>query len=194
MSTNYLFFSKQCQHSIRLISTINKSNLGAIMNLCNIDDPQIQIPPFITSVPTLYLGNEKKALTGQDLFTWINTQINSSSNKSVLQNQEVTGDDNISAFQQNELGANYSDSYSFIESNDNSTALNHSFSFLGNENKIPEYTKSGDISGGNGSSDGGSGNKGSRSGQKQDAMNQAYEQLTKQRDNEVPKPLSAGRI
>lgn len=187
MSNNYIFFSNQCQHSIRLINTINKSDLGGKINLCNIDNPQIQIPEIIQAVPSLYLGSERKVLSGQELFSWINTQINTGANSNVLQNQEVTGDNSVSAFQENELGANFSDSYSFIESNDNSTALNHSFSFLGNENAIPNHTKSAqNVSSENNNSGGG--------GQKGSVMDKAYEQLINQRNNEVPKPISQGRI
>lgn len=187
MSNNHLFYSNQCQHSIRLIESINKSSLGSKMNLHNIDNPQVQIPPFITKVPTLYLGNEKKLMTGQDLFTWVNTQINGNSGSgNTLQNQEITGDNSISAFQQNELGGNYSDSYSFIGGDGNNSALNHSFSFLGSENKIPEFTKSG------GDINNMSNNSGSN--QKQNAMDKAYEQLISQRNSEVPQPIGQVRM
>ena len=49
-----------------------KELCGIINNitLCDIDNQNLNIPSFVTSVPTIYLSNER-ILTNKDLFEWI---------------------------------------------------------------------------------------------------------------------------
>ena len=60
------------------------------------------IPPFITSVPTLYMAAERQLLTDDKLFAWINSFAEKQNMQSKnLSMAEVTGSDDIFAFQQN---------------------------------------------------------------------------------------------
>lgn len=188
MNKDFVFYSDYCQHSKRLLDLINKTNLSSSLVLCNIDNEDVEIPPFITCVPTLYLAGQKQILMNNELFEWINNNVNKNTNNNLLQNVDITGDNNISAFQENEIGSNFSDSYSFIN-DDNKTALNHTFSFIDNENTIPSHTKSNEVN-----VDNNNGGGGSNDAHQQSMLNKAYDQLLSQRDNEIPQNISAARI
>ena len=49
--------------------------------MCCIDDPNINLPPFVQSVPTLYLSNERKVLVDDNLFTWLNNIVGQQSSQ-----------------------------------------------------------------------------------------------------------------
>lgn len=74
MSKNFLFYSNFCDHSKRFIDKINKTELMNQINLCCVDDENLNIPDFITSVPTLYLVQERNVLTDDQLFQWAELQ------------------------------------------------------------------------------------------------------------------------
>jgi hypothetical protein len=118
------------------------------MILCNIDDPSLMIPPFITSVPTLYIATERKLLGGTDLFTWIdaNNQ-NARTGNNTMSMADITGDANIFAFQQNEMSGTGGGAYAFIDDAQNN-ALPSTYEFLDGSNKdklvMPSFTKMGD--------------------------------------------------
>lgn len=189
MSKQFLFYSNYCQHSKRVMDMLNKSNTSHNIILCNIDNNDVNIPDFITAVPTLYLADEKKILMNENLFMWINQNIGNSNNQeqnSFLKNADITGDNNISAFQQNELGSCFSDTYSFISNNNEKTALNHTFSFLESENNIPNFTKNNVSIEDN--------NTSNNNSEKNKVLDKAYEQLISQRNNEVSSNISSLRV
>lgn len=70
MSKNILFFSRYCSHSIECIEKLGREELSNMAKIC-VDDKNIKLPTFITVVPTIYLTNEKKILTDDDLDLWI---------------------------------------------------------------------------------------------------------------------------
>jgi hypothetical protein len=76
MATNgkpFLFYSNMCHHSSRLINRIKPTNLANNLNFICIDNPQLNIPKFITSVPTLYDPNIGRPITDNELFNWVDT-------------------------------------------------------------------------------------------------------------------------
>ena len=74
MSKNFLFYSNFCDHSKRFIDKINKTALMNQITLCCVDDENLNIPDFITSVPTLYLVQERNILVDDQLFQWVEIQ------------------------------------------------------------------------------------------------------------------------
>lgn len=70
MSKNILFFSKYCSHSIECIEKLGREELSKMAKIC-VDDTNITLPKFIEVVPTVYLTEEKKILTDDDLNLWI---------------------------------------------------------------------------------------------------------------------------
>ena len=70
--TLFLFYSKNyCEHSKRCVDRLMKANMLSSMVLCNIDDAKLNIPPFITAVPTLYNVTERKLYMDTELGAWI---------------------------------------------------------------------------------------------------------------------------
>ena len=141
---NYLFYSNQCQHSKRLLLQIQKTNIINNMQMINIDNPQVQLPNFVQSVPTLYLPGKRQVLTDTHLFQWFDDELKKESeNASKVKMADVTGDDSILPFQMSEMGSGLAGAvYSFIE-DDKNDLMNQNYSFLQDRdiNKMPEFTK-----------------------------------------------------
>lgn len=142
---NYLFYSNQCQHSKRLLLQIQKSPIINTMQLVNIDDPKVQLPNFVQSVPTLYLPGKRQVLTDTHLFKWFEEELQKESeNANKIKMADITGDESILPFQMSEMGSGLAGSvYSFIEE-DKNDLMNQNYSFLQDRdiNKMPEFTRS----------------------------------------------------
>ncbi len=193
MSNNFLFYSNYCQHSKRFLEQLNKAGLQNTLSMCCIDDPNINLPPFVQSVPTLYLSNERKVLVDDDLFTWLNNivgQQNSQSSTSVLTNADITGSIDIMAFHKGEMGSSFSDNYSFISEGSEKTAMHHSYSYLNdNPETLPSFTKMGDTENSTQSS-----GIGSMRSEKSASLDKAFEQLMQQRNSERASNVGQMRI
>lgn len=145
-SNYFLFYSKGfCDFSKRCVDRLTKAGLISSMVLCNIDDPKLMIPPFITTVPTLFIANERKILTDKNLFEWIEqNNMNMRQGNNTLSMADITGDANIFAFQQNEMAGTGGSAYAFLDDTQND-ALPSTFEFLDGSNKdrlvMPSLTK-----------------------------------------------------
>ena len=141
---NYLFYSNQCQHSKRLLLQIQKTSIVNNMQMINIDNPQVQLPNFVQSVPTLYLPGKRQVLTDTHLFQWFDEEVKKDSeNASKIKMADITGDDSILPFQMSEMGNGLAGAvYSFIE-DDKNDLMNQNYSFLQERdiNKMPEFTR-----------------------------------------------------
>ena len=142
---NYLFYSNQCQHSKRLLLQIQKTNIINNMQMVNIDNPQVQLPNFVQSVPTLYLPGKRQVLTDTHLFQWFEEELKKENeNASKIKMADITGDDGILPFQIGEMGSGLAGAvYSFIEEEKNDL-MNQNYSFLQERdiNKMPDFTRS----------------------------------------------------
>lgn len=147
--TAHLFYSDGfCEHSKRCKDRISKLGLGEIINLWNIDNPAINIPPFIQSVPTIYLADSKKVLIGRELFEWIEQQGQSapSTNQNIQTMASITGSDSICAWSSNEIGGG--GGFAFIDDSQNQL-LDSQFEFLDGSNgkdklKMAQLTRIGE--------------------------------------------------
>lgn len=148
-NSNYLFFSKtRCDHSKRCVISLQKSGLIDDFVLCDIDNPQLMIPNFITKVPTLYLSNHQKILCDNDLFRWLEQYIQEMSVKNNVVNNismsEITGDNTISAYTQSELGSKNGPNYAFINEDENDNIASR-FEMLDGSNiknlSMPSFTR-----------------------------------------------------
>ena len=79
MEKNYIFYSNYCHHSNKLLNLLKNNNMINNFELCCVDDSQIQLPSFITCVPTLYIVSQKRTLNDDALFHFLNIEINKSS-------------------------------------------------------------------------------------------------------------------
>ena len=182
---NYLFYSNQCQHSKRLLLQIQKTNIITNMQMVNIDNPQVQLPNFVQSVPTLYLPAKRQVLTDTHLFKWFEDELQKESeNASKVKMADITGDDSILPFQMSEMGSGLAGSvYSFIEE-DKNDLMNQNYSFLQDRdiNKMPDFTRFDAATGSSASKLGAATAK--KTGGTTDT---AYEQMMKSRGNDMQK-------
>ena len=183
---NYLFYSNQCQHSKRLLLQIQKTPIINTIQLVNIDDPKVQLPNFVQSVPTLYLPSKRQVLTDTHLFKWFEEELQKESeNASKVKMADITGDDSILPFQMSEMGNGLAGAvYSFIEE-DKNDLMNQNYSFLQDRdiNKMPDFTRS-DAATTNSTS-----SKAGQSTQKKTGggTDTAYDQMMKARGNDMQK-------
>ena len=70
MDKDYIFYSDYCNHSKKLLGILNENNLINNFELCCVDNPNIQLPDFITCVPTLYIVSQKRTLNDDALFSF----------------------------------------------------------------------------------------------------------------------------
>jgi len=183
---NYLFYSNQCQHSKRLLLQIQKTAIVNNMQMVNIDNPQVQLPNFVQSVPTLYLPGKRQVLTDTHLFQWFDEELKrESENAGKVKMADITGDDSILPFQMSEMGSGLAGAvYSFIEEEKNDL-MNQNYSFLQDRdiNKMPDFTRFDAVSGGSQSQ---SAAAAAASGKKTGGgTNNAYDQMMKARGNDM---------
>ena len=183
-NTNYLFYSQNyCEHSKRIIAFITKLDALHPFILCNVANQDLMIPPFITTVPTLYLSNERQILKDNELFQWIDNQFSKSSNNTKeLSMQDVTGSSDIFAYTESELGCANGPAYSFIDDNANDMIAS-SFEMLDGSNKdkltVPTFTRIDSIP-----QDGNSVPNNTERDQRKSELDKAYDDLMKSRSME----------
>ena len=180
---NYLFYSNQCQHSKRLLLQIQKTNIINNMQMINIDNPQVQLPNFVQSVPTLYLPGKRQVITDTHLFQWFEDELKQESETaSKVKMADITGDDSILPFQMSEMGSGLAGAvYSFIE-DDKNDLMNQNYSFLQDRdiNKMPDFTKF-DANSNTGTSKSGVATSKKTGG----GTDSAYDQMMKARGNDM---------
>ena len=84
----YLFFSNHCNHCKHFLSSVSGTPLSSIISPLCVDNKQIKIPPFVKSVPTLYIANQQRILTGDALLMWLNTELGKFKQGNVQQQQQ----------------------------------------------------------------------------------------------------------
>ena len=76
LPSRVLYYSKKCKYSIELYNLLHSNNLIKYVKLVCVDEIDHQyLPKSITSVPSLLMQNVHKPLTGKELFSWVNKQI-----------------------------------------------------------------------------------------------------------------------
>ena len=60
MKKDIIFYSNYCTYSKEIINQISKTSINDNIIYVCVDDENIQLPPFIKAVPTIYLVNDKK--------------------------------------------------------------------------------------------------------------------------------------
>ena len=189
----YLFFSARfCEHSKRCIDRMKKNGLISQVTLCDIDTPNIQIPPFVQSVPTLYLAGEKQLLTDSALFEWLETNNKSGpAGANILSMKDVTGDATVFAFHQNEMIGGGSSGYAFIDESQNEQ-MSFGREFIDGSNKdhvnIAAFTRA-ECGPGGISSVGSSQEK----DQRQSDMDKAFQKMMDERNREMSNTITNQR-
>ena len=167
MSNNnlVLFYSNKCIHSKEFLTLLHKDNtLNNQTTKVNVDNPNIKLPPYITSVPSLIINDNNKPnlLVGKKIFDWYNQK-----HKQNISNNSIMDWDP-------QTMSGYSDGFSYLENND---VMKKAYSFLDDNEKINTPDESNYD------------NNSSKSGQVKSQLDNDYENYMNQRSNEVAAPI-----
>ena len=67
-----LFYSTRCSHSKQIIDTLKAMNKETLCRMFAIDGKtRAELPPFLKSVPTLYVPESKDVYVGKDIYSYI---------------------------------------------------------------------------------------------------------------------------
>ena len=124
MKKDILFYSNFCTYCKEVLNNISNTPLNENMLFVCVDDENIQLPPFITSVPTIYLINDKKIVVDEAIGQWIKEQL--STNSPQPESEEIQAYFGSSG---DSFGLNFSN----LDNSDTKPYIS-SFTFLGDDN------------------------------------------------------------
>ena len=124
MKKDILFYSNFCTYCKEVINNISNTPLNENMLFVCVDDDNIQLPPFITSVPTIYLINDKKIVVDEAIGDWIKERLSTQAPQ--------TQSDEIQAYF-GSSGDSYGLNFSSLDNTDEKPFIS-SFTFLGDDN------------------------------------------------------------
>ena len=166
MSNNLvLFYSNKCIHSKEFLNLLHKdSELNNQTTKVNVDNPNIKLPPYIKSVPSLIINENNKPtlLVGSKIFDWYNKK-----HKQNISKESIMDWDPCTM-------SGYSDGFSYLEGEN---VMKKSYSFVDENDKIHTPDESNYDS-----------NK-SNSNQPKSQLDSDYENFMSQRSNEVAAPI-----
>lgn len=120
-----LFYSNRCGHSRQFLQELQPLGVASsVHKICIDTTPRERIPSSVRSVPTLILAGQMTPLVGDQAFGWLNEQKQRQQAQAQQRMQQqssqsgaaVGGEPNApSAWQSTEMGATFSDSYSFLD-------------------------------------------------------------------------------
>ena len=115
-----IFYSNFCTFSKDVINRISKTPLNDNMVYICVDDRNINLPPFVQAVPTIYLTGEKKIIVDDNINTWIQskTQTATISNEEIGAYQSGLGgfSSNFSSLD-NEEDKSFSSNFTYLDQN-----------------------------------------------------------------------------
>jgi len=74
MTKDIIFYSNYCTYSKEIINQISKTKINDNIIYVSVDDDNIQLPPFIKAVPTIYLVKDKKIVIDDEIGNWIKSK------------------------------------------------------------------------------------------------------------------------
>lgn len=160
-----LFYSNKCVHSKEFLTLLHKdTNLNNQTTKVNVDNPNIKLPPYIKSVPSLIVNenNKPNLLVGSKIFDWYNKK----------HKQNISTDSIMDWDPQTMSG--YSDGFSYLESED---VMKKSYSFISDNESINTPDESNYDS------------NSSKSGQVKSQLDNDYESFMSSRSNDVAAPI-----
>jgi hypothetical protein len=162
MKKDIIFYSNFCTYSKEIINQISKTPINDnILYVC-VDDDNIQLPNFVTAVPTIYLVEKKRIVVDESIPKWIQEQVSK---------PEETKSDDIQAYF-GSSNSSYGSSFSSLDNTDDKPFVS-SFTYLGEEHKIVTPEETGDSS-----------NTSSRDSTNQSGISNDYDKLQQDRNNE----------
>ena len=165
-NNHVLFYSNKCLHCKEFLTMLHKDeNLNKTVTKVNVDNPNIKLPPYVKSVPSLIVNenNKPSLLVGSKIFEWFNN-----THKKNVASNEIQDWDPCTM-------SGYSDGFSYLE---NPETIKKAYSFISDEEKIITPDESNYESGSS-----------SSSGPKKSDMDVQYEQFMSNRTNDVASPV-----
>jgi hypothetical protein len=163
MKKDIIFYSNYCTYSKEIINQLSKTTINDNIIYVCVDDENIQLPPFIKAVPTIYLVNDKKIVVDEAITSWIK--------------EKVSVPDKVGELQAyyGGCGNSYGSGFENIDNSESKPFIS-SFTFIGEEQEIK--TPEGQSVGG-----GNNGNNGNNS-----LDNSKYDQMVQGRNNDFKLP------
>ena len=132
-----LFYSSHCNHCQQLLQNIKQSQIqDSLQQICIDKLPRHRIPANVKNVPTLVIAGEMQPLVGQNVFKWVQQKIvqkQKQNQSNSISNNSSNGPSGPSAWHVNEMGSSFSDSYSFING-DKDSSIPKNFEFITKNN------------------------------------------------------------
>ncbi len=124
MKKDIIFYSNHCTYCKEVINQISKTPINdTIMYVC-VDDDNIQLPPFITAVPTIYLINDKKIVVDEAISEWIKEKLSSAAGPTI-------NDDEIQAYYGG-CGDSFGQNCSFVDNSESKPYIS-SYTFISDD-------------------------------------------------------------
>ena len=122
MKKDIIFYSNYCTYSKEILNQISKTSINDNIAYVCVDDPNIQLPNFITAVPTIYLVDEKKIVVDEAITGWIKEKTTKPQT------------DELQAYFGSTSGS-YGNQFSLIDNSDEKPFISP-YTFIGDEQKI----------------------------------------------------------
>ena len=113
MKKDIIFYSNYCTYSKEVINQISKTPINDNIIYISVDDENIELPPFIKAVPTIYLVNDKKIVVDEEIAQWIKEKTSKPVDDSILPYFGST-DNNYSTLDNKEGNKPFISSYTFL--------------------------------------------------------------------------------
>jgi hypothetical protein len=118
-----LFYSEKCPHCRQFLSECQQNGITSFHKVCVDNTPRERIPITVKSVPSLVFAGSNQCLQNERAFQWLKQQVHEQQQRRQTQQQSSVGSGGgssgsggePSAWQSTEMGASFSDTYSFLD-------------------------------------------------------------------------------
>ena len=120
-NTYIVYYSNYCLNSKEFINILCKTPVYNKFIKVNVSDANVNIPPFVKSVPTIIVPNVNRPLVGEEVFKWLDE----TSEKRINNVEEA-----INPYHPDEMDNNMGDNYSYLDFNDTEQPMEHNFVYI----------------------------------------------------------------
>lgn len=116
-----LFFSNKCPHCKQFLQECQQNGVSSFHKICIDTTPRERIPAVVSSVPALVFAGNNECLQGEKTFQWLKQEVHKKQQIAQRTRQMNQSSGNVGvageplAWHSTEMGASFSDSYSFID-------------------------------------------------------------------------------
>lgn len=118
--TYIVYYSNYCLNCKEFINILCKTPVYNKFTKVNVSEINVNIPPFVKSVPTIIVPNINRPLVGEEVFKWLDE----SSEKRINNIEQA-----INPYHPDEMD-NMGDNYSYLDFNDTEQPMEHNFVYI----------------------------------------------------------------